>query len=253
VEAVGCSDDGRPRGYAVSRTSRSAHRSTAKSAHPCRRCKPIHAHIQCRSSTIRRTPQRPPAHELAITLEPVPPALPSTRNRPRRAVRRGAARPTEQPSGCLVVREQKHGWASQHAVARRAGPGGPTPAVLSSPCPRQCPVRASSVPRVAVQLIGVQCPCGCLSVQVSSVRPQASGVASGVRAFSVRCVRPEWSWSVAVGQAVVRLGWPGSVVARRVHNGASSARGWTMALEAGTGRGGPAAGRLRLDRRHGYG
>jgi hypothetical protein len=161
------------------------------------------------STTTPLNLPRPPTNALAITNASHHLALLSTQPFPRRAVRRDAARPTERPSGCLVVREQKHGWASQHAVARRGGLGGPTPAVLSSPCPRRCPVRASSVPRVAVQLIGVGVRWGCLSVQVSSVRPQASGVASGVRAFSVRCVRPEWSWSVAAGQAVVRLGWDG--------------------------------------------
>src|SRR5215216_6696074 len=56
------------------------------------------------------------------------------------------------------------------------------------------------------------------------------------------------SWSVAVGQAVVRLGGPGGVVGRRVHYG-TSARGWSVALEAGAGRAGRAAGQLRLGRR----
>jgi hypothetical protein len=41
-----------------------------------------------------------PADRLAITLDPEPAALPSTRNRPRTAVRRGAAwPPAERPSG----------------------------------------------------------------------------------------------------------------------------------------------------------
>src|SRR5215218_11575 len=39
------------------------------------------------------------------------------------------------------------------------------------------------------------------------------------------------------------------VVARHVHDGASSARGWSLALEAGAGRAGPAEGRLGLGRR----
>jgi hypothetical protein len=48
---------------------------------------------------------------------------------------------------------------------------------------------------------------------------------------SVRCVRPECSCSVAVGQAAVQLGWPGGGVARRVHNGTSARGGpWRLRL-----------------------
>jgi hypothetical protein len=83
------------------------------------------------------------------------------------------------------------------------------PAVLSSLCPRscpasgvQCPVRASGVPRVPVQVTGVWC--GRLRVQVSSVRRPASvrpasAVSDGMR-----------SRGVAVGPAAARLGWPGA-------------------------------------------
>ena len=123
------------------------------------------------------------------------------------------------------------------------------PAVVSSPCPRscpasgvQCPVRASGVRRGPVQVTGVRC--GRLSVQVSSVRRPVS-VRRGVR----RGVRLR---GVAVGPAAVRLGMAGvGVVARHVHDGASSARGWSLALEAGAGRAGPAKGRLGLGRRRG--
>jgi hypothetical protein len=147
-------------------------------------------------------------------------------------VRRGAAWPTERPSSCLVVGEQEHGWASSVRSLGKEAQEVRTPAVLSSPCPRRCPVRASSVPRVAVRLIGVRCP-----VRVSE-RPGVQCPASGLRRpvsvpSSGCCGRPEWSWCVAVGQAVVRLGWPGRggrppcprrrVVCARLDRGA---RGW---------------------------
>jgi hypothetical protein len=128
-------------------------------------------------------------------------------------------------------------WASQYAVARRGGPGGPDAGCAVVALSRRCPVRASSVPRVAAQLIGVRCP-----VRVSErpgVQCPASGLRrpgwpSGVRAFErPLCPTAMRSWSVAVGH---------------VHNG-TSARGWSVALEAGAGRAGRAAGQLRLGRR----
>jgi hypothetical protein len=109
-----------------------------------------------------------------------------------------------------------------------------TPAVLSSPCPRRCPVRASGVPRVPVQVIGVRCP-----VRVSE-RPGVQCPASGVRC-GVRCpCLPASAVSDrdevvqrGSGQAATRLGWPGSacrppcprrrVVCPRLEPGA---RGW---------------------------
>jgi hypothetical protein len=139
-------------------------------------------------------------------------------------VRRGAAWPTERPSSCLVVREQEHGWAFQYVVARRGGPRGPDAG---------CAVVALSA---SVSGESVQCPTGgCPTVRCPvrvSERPGVQCPASGVRCgrpvsvpSSVCCGRPEWSWCVAVGQAVVRLGWPGvGMVARRVRNG-TSARG----------------------------
>jgi hypothetical protein len=127
-------------------------------------------------------------------------------------------------------------------------------AVLSSPCPRsrlvsgagiRCPMGACPSDRCPVS--GVRC--GRLSVQVSSVRPPVSGVRGFRRPL---CPTGMTSWSVVVGQAAARLGWPGvGVVARRVQDGASSARGRSLALEAGAGHAGPAEGRLGRGRRRG--
>ena len=72
--------------------------------------------------------------------------------------------------------ERKHGWALSVRSLGVAAKEVRTPAVLSSPCPRSCPVSGASVrcPAGPVQVIGVRC--GRLSVQVSSVRPPASVV-----------------------------------------------------------------------------
>jgi hypothetical protein len=116
--------------------------------------------------SLVRPAQHPAACALAITLEPEPAALRSTRNRPRRAVRRGAAWPAERPSSWLVVREavsrwqvahrravmvakrrrrcpQEHGGVAQRAPAGHGGPGGADAAVPSSAC--RCPRPASGV------------------------------------------------------------------------------------------------------------
>jgi hypothetical protein len=134
-------------------------------------------------------------------------------------VRRGAAWPTERPSSCLVVGEQEHGWASSVRSLGKEAQEVRTPAVLSSPCPRRCPVRASSVPRVAVQLIGVRCP-----VRVSE-RPGVQCPASGLR-------RPVWASGV---RAFQRLLWPtGMVVVRGSEVGSRAAgmagSGWSPAV-----------------------
>jgi hypothetical protein len=55
------------------------------------------------SGTTFNPPQHPPAPALAITLDAQPPALVSTRNRPRTAVRRGAA--------WAVERHQPAAWS----------------------------------------------------------------------------------------------------------------------------------------------
>jgi hypothetical protein len=106
--------------------------------------------LQSAASTTRC----PHYRRLAITDEASPFALRSTRIRLRRAMRRGAAWPAEQPSSRLVVREHTHGWASQRAVARVVAREVRIPAVRSSPCPRcvwqlvsRCPMRASGGPR----------------------------------------------------------------------------------------------------------
>jgi hypothetical protein len=57
------------------------------------------------------------AKRLAITDEASPFALRSTRNRPRRAVRRGAAWPAERSSSWLVVREAVSRWQVAHRRA----------------------------------------------------------------------------------------------------------------------------------------
>jgi hypothetical protein len=132
-------------------------------------------------------------------------------------MRRGAAWPAERPSSRLVVREHKHGWASQRVVARRGGQGGPDAgcAVVtvsafvsgircpvsgaSVRCPTRacpgdrCPVRASKRP-------GVQCP-------APGPRPPAPGVRAFRRPLCPTGMR---SRGVAVGQAAARLAWPGS-------------------------------------------
>jgi hypothetical protein len=51
----------------------------------------VHNHTRCTSGTRLRHSTYPPAYALAITLDRAPPALRSTRNRLRTAVRRGAS------------------------------------------------------------------------------------------------------------------------------------------------------------------
>ena len=154
-----------------------------------------------------------PLQALAITLDRQPPALRSTRNRPRRAVRRGAAGPAKRPSSRLVVQEHKHGWASQRAVARRGGQGGPDAGravvtVSASVSGIRCPVSGASVrcPRVPVHATGVRC--GRLSVRVSSVRRPAAARCPCAPASAVSD-RNEVA-GCGGGPAAARLGWPGS-------------------------------------------
>jgi hypothetical protein len=98
-------------------------------------------------------------------------------------------------------RPQEHGWASQRAVARRGGPGGPDAgrAVVTCPRPRpasgvRCPVRATSIHAC---LSTGPCPASgagvrCLCVAASAVSGRSEVLERGG------------------GQAAVRLGWPGS-------------------------------------------
>jgi hypothetical protein len=154
-------------------------------------------------------------------------------------MRQGAPWPPERPSNWLVVRElprawegdptaepawaverrrrrpQEHGWASQRAVARRGGPGGPDAgrgfvSLSTSSASVQCPVSGASSVHAWLSIRPVSgVRCGRLSVQVSAVRRPllVSGVCALPRALCPAEVR---SWSAAVGQAAVRLGWPGS-------------------------------------------
>jgi len=186
-----------------------------------------------------------PALRLAITDEASPLALRSTRNRPRTAVRRGAARPRRSDQaaagetlsragrrphrracmGCRAPAGAVHKNAVGRPSARSLGVAAQEvrmPAAPSSPCPRprpassvqcpvssvRCPVRASSVHACLSQrrVSSVRCH---PSVQVSAVRGPvwASGVCALPRPLCPAGVR---SWSAAVGQAAVRLGWPGS-------------------------------------------
>jgi hypothetical protein len=164
-------------------------------------------------------------------------------------MRRGAAGPAKRPSSRLVVREHKHGCTSQRAVARRGGQGHPDAGcavvtVSASVSGIRCPVSGASVrcPRAPVHATGVRC--GRLSVQVSSVRRPcvpASAVSDGNEVAGC---------GGGAGRRTAGMAGVGAVT-RHVHDGTSSARGWSLALEAGAGRAGPAEGRLGLGRRRG--
>ena len=172
---------------------------------------------------------------LGITLDPEPLALPSTRNRLRTAMRRGAAWSAGRPSSFLAVRRgrlalaggpaaepswlqsprrcpQEHGWASQRAAAGRSSPGGADAGRAlvtgsTSSARVRCPVSGASVqcPRVHA------CPstrplssvrCGHLSVQASGVRCPVW--TSGVHPFPRPLCPTGRSWRAAVGQAAAR-------------------------------------------------
>jgi hypothetical protein len=166
-------------------------------------------------------------------------------------MRRGAAWPAERPSSRLVVREHKHGCTSQRAVAQRGGQGGPDAGcavvtVSAFVSGIRCPVSGASV----------RCPTGACPgdrcLVRASARPGVQCPASGIRASGVRCVRRDEVAGCGGGAGSRTAGMAGGgVVARHVHDGASSARGWSLALEAGAGRAGPAEGRLGLGRRRG--
>jgi hypothetical protein len=208
-----------------------------------------HPHIR---PTLHKAPQchAPSSERLCITDEASPLALRSTRIRPRRAVRRGAAWPAERPSSRLVVRERTHGWASQPAVARVVAREVRMPAVLSSPCPRSClasgvqrPVRASGV-HGACQVTGVRCRAS----EGPGVHCPASSVRRPVSVrCGVRCAQRERGRGRGVGRQPHGWDGPESAWSPAVSTGrASSARGWSLTLEAGAGRAGPAEGRLGL-------
>jgi hypothetical protein len=178
---------------------------------------PTHALL---TSTHRHRPSSPYTGWLPPRRSTLDPKSTEDSNAPRRGLANGA---TQQLPG--RARAGTRLGSSVRSFVQEA-PGGRTPVVLSSPCPRRCPVRASGVPRVAVQPIGVRCP-----VRVSErpgVQCPASGVrcASGVGAFQrPLCPAGMRSCSVAVGQAGAGLGWSAawspavSTTARRLPRG----------------------------------
>jgi hypothetical protein len=174
-------------------------------------------------TTIRnsRLPSPPrPSCELAITLDASPPALPSTRNRPRRAVRQGAAWPAKPPppSSCLswrwsspvrrsvmplVVLAAELSWcvARPHSVCPAEPPAGiqrsgtvamldnaRTPAVASVAGPR--PARGVHISSAVVRALAVR-PSGVRPSGVRSAGFVVRAPASG-RLVSARPVSAGW-------------------------------------------------------------
>jgi hypothetical protein len=159
---------------------------------------------------------------LGITLEPEPPALPSTRNRLRTAMRRGAAwPPAERPSSCVAVQPAVSRWQIPHRravmvadrrVCRPQQHGSPSQRCRGtriSGCPpclgrpvrvHMSSVRPSSVRRpVRVQRPRAWCPrvrCPVPGVRVQCERPASVSTLSA----------PVSSWSAWVRQAATRLG-----------------------------------------------
>ena len=136
---------------------------------------------QLRHSTYSRP--NAPSSSRRIPDGSLPAALPSTRNLPRRAVRQGAAWPTERPSGHLVVLQ---------VVSRRQVPHRRRTLVVAG---RPGAVHRSTVRRPSVQSGGRGGP-GCLSsavvprwpVQVLGRVHADTRPVSGVR-VTVRCPR----------------------------------------------------------------
>ena len=167
-----------------------------------------------------------PAFARAITLDRVPPALLSTRNRPRTAMRRGAAwPPAARPTSCVAVQPAVSRWQVPHRRAvmvaeRRVC----CPRQHGSPSQRCLGTRISGCPpclgrpvRVHMSSVRhVQCPpAGCTRVRY----------AVPVSASSVQCERPAAvsillapvsSWSAWVLQPATRLetGGPGNYLTR---------------------------------------
>jgi hypothetical protein len=155
----------------------------------------------------RRTPQHPPADALAITLEPEPAALLSTRHHRRTAVRRGADRTAEGHHSCLARRcpapgrilycgavliadrptQRLPGGASgQHPGGRSSSPwSGCLDACLLS-IASLCPLLGVHLTRPAVQGRVVQ-PSGVQpsGVQPSGVRLSGSLVRTRLSGYSV--------------------------------------------------------------------
>jgi hypothetical protein len=144
------------------------------------------------SPTVTPSPLRPPV----ITDEALPFALRSTRNRPRRAVRRGAAwPPTERPSSCLAVQwavSRLGKWPHRRAVMvaecrmcrRRPQQDGSPSQQCRGPGMSGCPPCLGRPVRVLrqrprVQRPPVQCPAS--GTCPASVRPVSARPVSGVR------------------------------------------------------------------------
>jgi hypothetical protein len=138
-------------------------------------------------------------------------------------------------------------WASQRAVARRGGPGGPaagrafvTLSVSSASVRRPVSGASDQCPRVPVHAIGVQCPVR------ASERPGVRCPASGV---GVRCLCVAASAVSGRSEVLERGGGAGSrtagmagvgVVARCVHARLVVCLSRSLALGAGAGGAGPA-------------
>jgi hypothetical protein len=193
------------------------------------------------------------AHALVITDEASQFALHSTRKSSEESNapgRRLAGEVAGQPAGSARAQTR---LGSQRMVAGRGGQGGPDAgcAVVTVPafvsgirCPVssvRCkrPVSTGACPRD-------RCPVRRLSVQESSVRPPAS-VRCGVRG-----VRRHEVAGCGGGASRRTAGMAGvGVVARHVHDGASSAEVGAWRSKLATGRVGPAEGRLGRGRRRG--
>ena len=198
----------------------------------------VHAHTRSMQIHYHTQTATAPADALAITLDREPFALRSTRNRPRTAVRRGAAGrrggragawycerqsragrwPTAEPSWLRALRALSRGTrlGVQRAAVGRGGPGGADAGrafvtVSASSASVRCPERASSV-RVPVH--ANCCP-------VSGVAPGCppsvvQGEASGVRALPCPLCPTGRSWRGGGGVGSRTAAMAGLVVARVV-------------------------------------
>ena len=136
----------------------------------------------------------------------------------------------------------RRGAAARGAAEEPAGSGGAQTRLGVSACGRSAwrPRRSDAgcaVVTVSAFLSGVRCPVSPWGLSSdrcpvrASERPGVQCPASGVRVSDGNEVvgRGGGANSRTAGMAGV------GVVARRVHDGVSSARGWSLALEAGTG------------------
>ena len=212
-----------------------------------------------------------PTKALAITDEASPFALRSTRNHPRTAVRRGAARPrrsdqaaageTLSRAGRRPHRRACMGCRAPQAPVHKNTVGRPSarslgvvaqevriPAAPSSPCPRprpasgvQCPVPVTSVHACLSTGPMSSVRCGRLSVQcpLSGVQCPLSGVRCLCVAASAVSGRSE---VLERGVGRQPYGWDGrvGVVARCLHARLVVCLSRRLVLEADVGGAGPA-------------